>query len=313
MKKYKKYKSKRVLITGALGQDGRILSHIFHKNKFKVIGLIKKNNSHKLKFCKYFINNLRSEKKIISILKKSKPSHVIHLASTNKSFSKRNGKEIHKIHYLNNLNTTKNLIKAIIKTNLNCRFIFAGSSLMYEGTTKKILKEKDNFKPLGHYGKYKVASHKYIKKIQKLHKLNSTTVILFNHDSIERSKTFLLPKIIYAFKKKKIDFINKVYSLNISGDFSHAKDICKAIYKVSISKKNIDKIILSSGKRFYFNKLIRHLAKKFKYKINNINLQKNKNKKFIGSNKLAMKEINYKPKKDYFYIYKDFLKYQKLN
>ena len=37
MKKY----TKKVIITGALGQDGRILSKIFIKNKFKVVGIVK--------------------------------------------------------------------------------------------------------------------------------------------------------------------------------------------------------------------------------------------------------------------------------
>ena len=46
---------KKVIITGALGQDGKILSKIYLKKKFKVYGLIKnikkkknkKSNLHK--------------------------------------------------------------------------------------------------------------------------------------------------------------------------------------------------------------------------------------------------------------------------
>ena len=37
MKRY----NKKVIITGALGQDGRILSEIYIKNKFNVTGIVK--------------------------------------------------------------------------------------------------------------------------------------------------------------------------------------------------------------------------------------------------------------------------------
>ena len=58
--------------------------------------------------------------------------------------------------------------------------------------------------------------------------------------------------------------------MKIYGDFSHAEDICYGIYKLSIYKK-IDKIILSSGKRFFINKVITYLNKKFKYNLYKIN------------------------------------------
>ena len=47
MKKYKK----KVIITGALGQDGLILSKLFVKNKFEVFGIVKKLRKYKLKKC----------------------------------------------------------------------------------------------------------------------------------------------------------------------------------------------------------------------------------------------------------------------
>ena len=42
-KKLKKY----IIITGAYGQDGTILSKIINKNKYKVLGIVKNLNSKK--------------------------------------------------------------------------------------------------------------------------------------------------------------------------------------------------------------------------------------------------------------------------
>ena len=46
-------KNKSVIITGALGQDGLILSKIFIRNKFKVVGFIRKLNKNIVKKVSY--------------------------------------------------------------------------------------------------------------------------------------------------------------------------------------------------------------------------------------------------------------------
>ena len=203
---------------------------------------------------------------------------------------------------------TKNLVDAINEINLKTKFIFAGSSLMLNNIRRNKISEKSSLKSKDFYSKYKIDAYKYIKKNSK-NNFFATTVILFNHDSIYRDSNFLIPKLIYAFKKRNAKFIRKIYNLNISGDFSHAEDICKGIYKISVIDKNIEKIILSSGKRFYLNSIIDFLEKKFDLKINKNNISKDKkNFKAIGSNYLAKKILNYKSKKTPIDVCKEILK-----
>ena len=189
---------------------------------------------------------------------------------------------------------------AIIKTGLKSKLIFAGSSVMFSNQKKNIVSEKDKFGSREFYGKYKIDAHNYI-HLKTNKKFKATTVILFNHDSVYRNKKFLIPRLIKAVKKKKIKFIKKIFIENINGDFSHAEDICKGIYKVSINNKNIKSIILSSGKRFYLNSLLKYFIKKNKIdlQISKNQIKKNsENYKFLGSNLLAKKLINYKPQKN---------------
>ena len=298
---------KKVLITGALGQNGRILSTIYLKKKFKVYGFIKKNKKKKIKKVNYIIENLKNKKKIIKQLKKIKPQIIIHLASINKTYNERLKNDKYYNNYYINFKITKNLVDSIKQVNLKTKLIFAGSSLMFYNSKNKTVSEKDRFKSKDNYSKYKIDAHNYIKK-NSINNFFATTVLLFNHDSIYRDKSFLIPKLINAFKNKNLKFIKKIYELNISGDFSHAEDICRGIYKISIINKNIEKIILSSGKRFYLNQIINFLEKKFDLYIHKIGIHKKKgNYKIIGSNKLAKKVINYVQRKTPMDVCKEIL------
>ena len=71
------------------------------------------------------------------------------------------------------------------------------------------------------------------------------------------------------------------------------------IYKLSINKKKISKIILSSGKRFHINEFINDMNTKYNFKfVKNKRLDK-RNKNILGSNKLAKKVINFKVNDNY--------------
>ena len=291
---------KRILITGALGQNGKILSKIYIKKNYRVFGFIKKKQNSKIRKVKYLLNNLENKKKIEKDLKKINPNIILHLASKNNSYSKRLVEDKYKINYLYNLKITKNLVDSILATKIKPKLIFAGSSVMFGNRRKNIVSEKDSFNSREYYGKYKIDAHKYI-HLKAKKNFKATTVILFNHDSIYRNKKFLIPRLIDAFKNNNVNFIKKIFYENISGDFSHAEDICNGIYKISICKNNIPKIILSSGKRYYLNSVIKYLIKKRKLKLKiNYNDTKKKyvNYKFLGSNLLSKRLINYKSKKN---------------
>ena len=57
--------------------------------------------------------------------------------------------------------------------------------------------------------------------------------------SIYRNKNFLLPRIARYLKENNFTKLNEIYNENIKGDFSHAEDICAAIYKILRLRKFI--------------------------------------------------------------------------
>ena len=115
------------------------------------------------------------------------------------------------------------------------------------------------FFPNNSYAKFRVSGHKYLMKCKKKYDLFITTTILFNHDSVYRNKKFIIPRVIKAIKKRNINFIKNITKENICADFSHAYDICYAIYLLIKSKHNIDKVILSTNKLLDFDLCIKSI------------------------------------------------------
>ena len=99
--------------------------------------------------------------------------------------------------------------------------------------------------------------------------------------------------------------MKEIYEENISGDFSHAEDICFGIYKLINLNKNPDKLIFSSNKKTKMNDIINFLLKLSKMKIKiNLNL---KNNSFtpIGNNSYTKKVLNWKLKKNIYLASKE--------
>ena len=161
---------------------------------------------------------------------------------------------------------------------------------------------------------------KRLKKINQLHKVESNKMFVPVGD---RSGTVLEPflteqwyldskklceNVIKSIKKKEIKFLNKIYKENIISDFSHAEDICHAIYLIIKKKIKINNLILSSGKTTKVNSIIKFLITNYSMKIKlNENIKKN-NFHIVGNNDLAKKILNWRIKKNIFIAAKEIYK-----
>ena len=297
--------NKNIIITGALGQDGIILSKILIRKKYKVYGWVKsKIYNNKLPNVIYLKINLLDKKKIISQIKKIKPSIVVHFGSSNPSYIERNNNEKY-----NTINTkcSLNLINGIIESKINCIFIFPNSSKIFAfNKIKKKINESENLTSTNAYTDFRIKILSYLKYLKNKNNFMFSNLILFNHDSILRNKKFLIPRLVKAFKIRDMKFINKIYKKNIIGDFSHAEDICNAIAILIEKRICIDNLILSSGKITKINNIIKYmckinnLKKKFSNKIN-------RNSNFIiGNNLKAKKLLRWVPKKNIYKVIDEY-------
>ncbi len=296
---------KNILITGANGQDGKIILQKLYKRKINLI-LIDKRFKKKIRKnnIKYFEINLKDKKKLEKLFKFYKVNVVLNLASNNPNY----GQNSYHKHYLENINNSKNLIDNLTKYKNEVRFISCSSSRIFR-KKNGLVNENSNIYANDFYSKFRIEANKYLIKIKKKNKnFDFTNVILFNHDSFFRSNRFLLPRIIFALISKDQKFLNQIIKENIVMDYSHAEDICDALIKILFFKKKIKNIILSSGKKTYVNDIIKYLIKKNKLdlKLNYNNIKK----KYclVGNNTYAKKTLNWKIKKDIFLAAQEIFK-----
>lgn len=206
-----------------------------------------------------------------------------------KNFKSKNKNNFFKKNFI----ISKNIIDAILIVNKKIQFIFPNSSQIFK--KKRVLTEDDKFIISSSYTRFRIKIYEYMKLMKIKEELKFTNLILFNHDSIYRDENFLFPRIFQAIKTNNLKFIKKIFKENIVGDFSHAEDICNAIYLLIKKNKCFDNLILSSNKITKVNDIINLISNK-KIKIS---FKKNKNY-IIGDNSLAKKELGWKIKKNIF-------------
>lgn len=295
--------NKTIIITGAQGQDGLILSQILLDKGYKVLGIIHKYKSHKIRNVKYYKIDLTKYTEVKNFIKKTNPSHIIHFGSKNPSFGEKIG------FYKKNFLQTKNLIDSILEIDKKIIFIFPNSSFIFK--KKKIVSEKDKYKITTSYTKFRIKISQYMKYLYDKKKFRFCNLILFNHDSVYRRKSFLIPRLIKFAKKEKINNLKKIFKENIIIDFSHAYDICFAIYLIIKKNITINNLILSSGEKTKVNDIINYILIKY-YNKKKINIPvKKKVTYMIGKNSLAKRILGWKHKKNIFIAIDDIMKNKK--
>ena len=129
---------KNLYITGGLGQDGRILSKIISKKKFKIFVLSKKLPLKNISGIKLIKSNLKNKKKILEIFKKNKPDIILHLAANNPAYNEKGFKKF----YSDNLNYSLNIFNASYLINKNIKFS------NWKGDENKIQIRNDGYKQI---------------------------------------------------------------------------------------------------------------------------------------------------------------------
>jgi nucleoside-diphosphate-sugar epimerase len=300
--------TKNVFITGGSGQDGQILINILKKKKVNVTVISKARKLETSNNVNFIKENLLNKKRLDVLFKKKKPDIILHLAANNPSYSENN----YRIFFKDNFKATNNLFNSTFQANQKAKFIFCSSSQIFKKKFGKV-DEKSELCLTTDYTKFRIKSDLMMLKYKKKKKINYTNAILFNHDSKYRNQKFLLPRIIDAIIKKDYIFLNNIVKSNIYGDFSHADDICRGLYKIMFSSINLDKIILSSNMSTSINNVIKYVLKKNRLRLN-INFNKIKKKKtLIGHNKIAKNKLKWSAKKDIYIAANDIYKFKILN
>tara|TARA_B100000945_G_scaffold319009_1_gene325187 strand:- start:6529 stop:7500 length:972 start_codon:yes stop_codon:yes gene_type:complete len=263
----------KIVITGASGQDGMFLiDNILNNTDAKIYACTRKKSNFQFEKLKFLNNNFDSTRmKLVEInfqeynqvhefIKDTRPDFVFNMMGPS-SVSKfiENPEEMTSI----TINGFKNLTDSLIETRNFCNFYQASSSEMYGYDSPSPFNELSEFKPNTAYAKAKHSVHLKSIKYQMEYEWNIVSGIMFNHESEFRNSNFLIMKLIEKTieiqenKKIKID----LPSLEISRDWSYAKDICNGIFQLTIDNFS-GSYVLGSGVSTSIKDIAEYIFKK---------------------------------------------------
>ena len=284
-------KSKISIIVGGSGQFGiHLNSYLSNKNhkilittrNIKKANTKLKGNIYKSKIIKLDIYN---KVEIIKLLKKYNPNYIFYfagLSSPMKSFL--TPKEAIKSNYIG----CRNFLEVLKENKFKTKFLNASSCEVFGATSKK-LNVKSFKKPISPYGVSKLMSYNLTKKFRDEYGIKAYNAIIFNTESIYRSKDYLIPKIcLAAIRAYKIKAKTYFGNINISREWNWCEEQVEYIYKF-INKSPQD-FILSNGKLYSAKDMLY-----FAFKYFNLDYRKytSVKKKFFRKKDFRVKRSNY--------------------
>ena len=315
----------KIIVTGGAGYIGSHICKQLKKKKFQPIVLDNfssglKNN---IKWGKYYNVDLNNKIKLNKILKKEKPTAIIHMAGNIEA-----GESLKKIStfYKNNVLGTYNLLESMSINKIKF-IIFSSSAAVYGNVKKTPISENFNLKPENVYGSTKLIGEEIIKNFSDAKKINFCNLRYFNVGGADsemeigenhKPETHLIPLLIEAIiRKKQFNLYGNNYNTKDGTcirDYVHVEDIANAhilaLKKVLKLEVN-DSINLGSGIGYSVKQIIKETEKQLKSKTNiKINPRRNGDpEKLTASIKLAKKKINWYPKKSIHDIISSAIKY----
>ena len=300
---------KKIIVTGGLGFIGSNLIDILIKKKFFVINLDKITYSSNFYNTKNFKNHKNykfikcdiSDKNIINILNKYKPSCIFNLAA--------------ETHVDRSIDNPDNFIKSNIVGVYNLLECFKNfskknkSKLVHISTDEvfgDVLNGRSSeiyqYKPSSPYAASKAASDHLVSSYVRTYKINAVITNCSNNYGPNQHPEKLIPKLIYnILKNKTLPIYGK--GLN-SREWIYVKDHCEALIKVYQKGKAGNFYNIGSNKNLSNLEVTKKLLKIAKNKINigknvKINFVKDRPghdvRYALNSNKIK-KELNWKPK-----------------
>ena len=300
---------KKIIVTGGLGFIGSNLIDILIKKKFFVINLDKITYSSNFYNTKNFKNlkNYKfikcdiSDKNIINILNKYKPSCIFNLAAeTHVDRSIDNPDNFIKSNIVGVYNLLE-CFKNFSKRNKS-KLVHISTDEVYGDVLNGRSSEIYQYKPSSPYAASKAASDHLVSSYVRTYKINAVVTNCSNNYGPKQHPEKLIPKLIYnILNNNTLPIYGK--GLN-SREWIYVKDHCEALIKVYQKGKAGSFYNIGSNKNLNNLEVTKKLLNIAKNKINigknvKINFVKDRPghdvRYALNSNKIK-KELNWKPK-----------------
>ena len=237
----------RVVVTGANGQDGRLLTHFLRQKGYYVLGTTRGCTSKKSAADECYTLSLSNSSEVSDFIHRVKPRKIFHLAcQSSVSLAEENPREtLESI-----INSTTNLLDAIKKLNPKIRFFHASSSEVFGSLTAPAT-ASTKMEPQNIYGVAKKTASEITKFYRENYGLYTCNGFLFNHESHSRSDRFVTMKIAKAAaniahgRETEISIGN----LSIIRDWGWAEEFVEAM-SLMLEQDDPKDLIIATGKSY---------------------------------------------------------------
>jgi len=251
--------SKKAFVTGVTGQDGSYLVDLLILKGYEVHGLIRQSTQFTPDRWGHLKNAMLSRKLEVhhgdlmdasgmrSMLENIQPDEVYNLAAQSHvgiSFEQPvNTSEVTALGALN-------LLDAIKRSKLNCKFYQASSSEMFGKVKSSPQNEQTAFHPRSPYGCAKVYAHYITQNYRESYDMFACSGILFNHESERRGENFVTRKITRAVGRIKAGLQDQLRMGNTSAlrDWGYAPEYVEAMW-LMLQQEKPDDYVIGTGSR----------------------------------------------------------------
>lgn len=223
----------RVLITGAAGQDGTILSTLLHREGVPVWGLIKPGTEHS-RLSTYVPDitivdvDMEDADDLHRLILEANPTHIYNFGGfTAPGESWDHADEVQRI----NVDAVAAMLAASRELPEPARFFQASSSHIFEGTDRSPQNEAFELSPHSPYAKSKAEALTLVRRYRDEYGLFAVSGILYNHESPLRTEHFVTRKVSRAvaeIAEGKRDLL-ELGDIEVARDWGWAPDYVRAM------------------------------------------------------------------------------------
>lgn len=242
-----------ILVTGALGQDGALLSERLAGEGHRVIGLVRpERTSTPVPTGIELVGiDLGDPAAIDALIRTTRPDRVFHLAAAHHASDVPLTADTAVWRAMTTVNTltTTFLIQAILTQAPAARLVCAASSQMYRPAAGGALVDEDSRRdPQTYYGLTKSWAMDAVRFARERHGLHGSTAILFNHESPRRPEAFVSRKITLTAARIRLGLADGLHLRNIGAeaDWCDAEEAVDAMLRMG-DAATPDDYVIGSG------------------------------------------------------------------
>jgi GDPmannose 4,6-dehydratase len=247
--------ARTAVITGARGQDGRLLAAHLLGCGYRVVGVVKPHqltaDDEAREHLHYVTTDLLDPAAVRGLLESWQPDELYHLAAVHHSSQQSQLSRVAGLRHAmleHNFLSTETIALSISELGLSCHLVFAASSQMYTAENPvKWVDESTPARPSTFYGHTKAWSKDLLTFLRTETGLLASTAILFNHESPLRAPQFVSRKITRAaaaaLRGQPIDL--ELMNLGTRVDWTAASDVVCALHLMAQAPGGDDFVVAS--------------------------------------------------------------------